>query len=86
MAWSVTVPKSTSITFQVRSGSSVAALKTAVRLGPKSSSDSYLAANPTGSVSLSKAHNGHRYLQYRANFTHDFKKVMALHEVQISYK
>ena len=86
LSWAVTAPKPTTVSFQLRSGSSVDALKKATWMGPTSSKDSYPAAKSTGLAAINSAHKGHRYMQYRVIFVHDYKKAMALHEIRIGYK
>ena len=88
------VPKKTSLRLQVRSAKTAAALASSTWYGPTSTSDHYAlpvagTANPkvnsTGSFTLNTVNKGHRYIQYRATFQHDYSNTPVLDKVQIMY-
>ena len=96
LSWTAKIPKKTSLKFQVRSAVTTAGLATATWFGPTSSSDYYKTntstfpnptTNSTGTFSLNKIYNGHRYIQYRAIFEqgYDFTNTPVLDTVEICY-
>ena len=80
-----TVPKKTSLKIQVRSAASLVALSSAAWRGPTSTSDFYILSSATTSAPLNKAHNGDRYVQYRATFSHDFGNTPVLDRLEVRY-
>ena len=94
LAWLASVPKKTSLKFQVRSATNKAGVATAKWFGPKSTTDYYVGTTASvfapkvsaGSASLNAVHKGHRYVQYQATFEHKFGNTPVLDRVEIRYK
>ena len=84
LAWKATVPKNTSLKLQLRSAASPVGLQSTTWRGPTSGTDHYKATGDSWSP-VSKAHNGDRYIQYRATFSHDFGSTPVLDRVEVSY-
>ena len=80
LSWKATVPKLTSLKLQLRSATSLVALKTAAWRGPSPAKAFYVKPGP-----VNPAHKGDRYVQYRATFSHDFGSTPVLDQVQIRY-
>ena len=85
LSWKAKVPAFTSLKLQVRSAATPLALKTAVWRGPASTSDFYVVTSSSSAHAMNKAHNGDRYVQYRATFSHDFGNTPILDKVEVSY-
>ena len=81
LSWTATVPKKTTLRFQLRSASTKAAVKSAKWRGPASTWDRYAKSG----TPINTVHSGQRYIQYRATFTHDFGNTPVLNQVQITY-
>ena len=81
LTWTAKTPPKTSLQLQLRSASSAAALKTATWRGPTSAWDRYTKSG----LPINKAHDGQRFMQYRATFSHDFGNTPILDKVVVSY-
>ena len=84
LAWKAAVPKNTALKLQLRSAASPVGLMTAPWRGPTSGIDHYKVTGDSYSP-VSKAHDGDRYVQYRATFSHDFGNTPVLDRVEVSY-
>jgi len=80
LSWSAKVPKKTQLRLQVRSAASKAALTGATWYGPSSAGGYY-----TVPATLNPTHKGHRYLQYRAQFSSDLGNTPALDSVTVKF-
>jgi len=80
--WKASVPKKTQLKFQLRSGSTTAALAKAPWRGPMSTVDFY----KTTPAKINTVHDGSRYIQYRATFESDLGNTPVLDRVQVTYK
>ena len=86
LSWKASVPNKTSLKLQLRSASSALGLASAPWYGPTSTSDHYIVTPTSGSAAVNKTHNGDRYVQYRATFSHDFGNTPVLDRVAVTYK
>jgi len=82
LSWSATVPKNTTLKFQLRSANTAASLQAATWYGPTASADYYT----TSSTTINSAHSGNRYIQYRAYLGSDFGSTPKLDAVTIAFK
>ena len=80
LTWKATVPKKTSLKLQLRSAATAAGLAAAIWYGP-STWDRYTQSG----TPINKVHDGHRFIQYRATFSHDFGNTPILDKVEVSY-
>ena len=79
--WKGTVPTGTTLKIQLRSAATVVALQSATWYGPASTSGSY----PKAATALNPAHQGQRYVQYRAVLSSSFGDTPVLDSVTVSY-
>ena len=92
--WVAAVPKNTKLSVQVRSAPTRLELASATWYGPKTAGGHYVVPpdnvfnpkNGSGTFKLGTAHNGNRYIQYRAVFEHRFGNTPVLDRVEIHYK
>jgi len=81
--WTATVPAGTDLRFQLRSAPACESLPTAPFIGPDGTAGTFYTALDRG---IAEAHDGHRWLQYRAYFnTSDSIYTPVLDSVTIQY-
>jgi len=85
LSWKASVPQFTALKVHARSAATPLAIKTAKWRGPTSLTDFYVVTTSSKYLSMNKAHNGDRYIQYRAVFSHDFGSTPVLDRVEVSY-
>ncbi len=85
LLWKASVPKKTSLKVQLRSAITKGGIASATWYGPTSTSDHYdLSVGASASINT-KQHIGHRYVQYRVTFKHDFGNTPVLDRMQIAF-
>ena len=85
LSWTATVPNKTSLKFQLRSAASAVALKSAKWYGASTTQDYYVVTSAVTSLPINTAHNGDRYIQYRAVLSNDFTSTPVLDRVVVTY-
>lgn len=86
LSWKARVAKGTSLTLQLRSADEAAQLDAAVWRGPDDDTPAYDLGAIGSSAAVGPAHDGHRFIQYRVRFEHDFGSSPVLDWVSIAFR
>ena len=80
LTWSSQLPAGTTMKLLLRSGATPITITSTLWRGPSSTAKSYKVPG-----AINNTHNGHRYIQYRAVFTSDYRSTPKIDKVTISY-